>query len=674
MKYAIHYCILVLTATSIQAQNQAQDSISIKKNSSILNEITITGSGYEQKIKNTPATISVITQKEIQKKAYRDITDALKDVPGVMITGGGSTSDISIRGANPSYTLIMIDGKRVNSRETRPNSDNSGIEQGWMPPISSIKRIEVIKGPMSSLYGSDAMGGVINIITHKSSHTGWYGSLASDITVQANDESGNIYQASAHVSGPIIAGILGVKASGLYSQRDEDKILGGYNEQKMKNGSLEFNGQLTKTDNLTLGYNYSRQDRISTPGLSASEKSNPSISNYERDSWALTHEGDYSKAKTLNYIQMDQSKNPGREMTYKSLIINSNTNFSLYKHRITIGGEFRQEKLVDFGNQFTTPTGPLSQLDRWNLSLFVEGNWNVLPDFNVVTAGRFEKDENYGTRITPRGYLIWNINEQFTLKGGVASGYKAPGLRQSSAAWGQITGGGAQPVPGVIIGNSDLKPETSFNQEITAMWENGKGLSTSVTFYHTRFYDKLSTFRIDAKNAAEHGNKYAVLPDGNLEFQGQPYRFIEERINLEGAKMLGMELTLNWNFTSDFRIKNAYTFTQSEITSGDGKGYAVLNSPKHIIISTLEWDPSKIVQLWTRMNFQDKTPVSWGRSSANNTVPSYVLVDLGSVWKVTKQLSITAGAYNLLNKEITREDHTFRLDGRRYQMGALFHF
>ncbi|WP_430613579.1 TonB-dependent receptor domain-containing protein [Flavobacterium sp. JP2137] len=674
MKYYLHCCTLIFTCAQLQAQSQIQDTVSNRKDDSILNEITITGSGYEQKIKNTPATISVITQKEIQKKAYRDITDALKDVPGVMIIGGGSTSDISIRGANPAYTLIMIDGKRVNSRETRPNSDNSGIEQGWMPPISSIKRIEVIKGPMSSLYGSDAMGGVINIITHKASHTAWYGSLASDLTVQENVDSGNIYQANASVSGPIIPGYLGIKASGLYSEREEDKIIGGYNEQKMKNGSIELNGQLTKRDHITLGYNYSRQDRISTPGLSADIKGKPNVSNYERGSWALTHEGDYSKTKTINYLQMDKSDNPGRAMSYKSLLINSNTNFSLYQHRITLGGEYRQEKLEDAGNLFSTAAGRLNEIDRWNLSLFAEGNWSILPSLNLITAGRFEKDENYGTRITPRGYLIWNIDEHLTLKGGVASGYKAPGLRQSSAAWGQITGGGSQPIPGVIIGNADLKPETSFNQEITAMWDNGNGISTSATFYHTRFHDMLSTFRIDAKNVAEHGNKYPVLADGNLEFQGNPYRFIEERINLDGAKMLGMELTFNWNFTAALRIKNAYTFTQSEITSGAGKGYAVTNVPKHIVISTLEWDPSKVVQLWTRANYREKTAVSWGRSSANSVIPSYVLLDLGSVWKVNKQLSLTAGGYNLFNKEITKEEHTFRLDGRRFQLGALFQF
>ena len=80
------------------------------------------------------------------------------------------------------YTLILIDGKRQNSRETRTNSD-SGVEGGWTPPLSAIERIEVVRGPMSSLYGSDAMGGVINIITRKVPSE-WGGEIRMDSTIQ----------------------------------------------------------------------------------------------------------------------------------------------------------------------------------------------------------------------------------------------------------------------------------------------------------------------------------------------------------------------------------------------------------------------------------------------------------------------------------------------------------
>ena len=99
--------------------------------------VVVTATGFEQKIQNAPASISVITKQQIEDNAYRDVPDALKDVPGVVVTGGGSSSDISIRGMASQYTLFLVNGKRISTRGTRPNSDNSGIEQGWLPPLES---------------------------------------------------------------------------------------------------------------------------------------------------------------------------------------------------------------------------------------------------------------------------------------------------------------------------------------------------------------------------------------------------------------------------------------------------------------------------------------------------------------------------------------------------------
>ncbi|SUV24026.1 ferric siderophore receptor protein [Acinetobacter junii] len=77
-----------------------------------LETIVVIASGFEQDIKKAAASISVLSQEEINKKAYRDVTDALKDIPGVVVTGGGSSSDISIRGMGSAYTVIMVDGKK----------------------------------------------------------------------------------------------------------------------------------------------------------------------------------------------------------------------------------------------------------------------------------------------------------------------------------------------------------------------------------------------------------------------------------------------------------------------------------------------------------------------------------------------------------------------------------
>ncbi len=85
---------------------------------------------------------------------------------------------------------MLVDGKRTTSRETRPNSDGPGIEQGWLPPLQAIERIEVIRGPMSTLYGSDAIGGVINIITRRDQHE-WHGNVQLSTLLQEKRASGD---------------------------------------------------------------------------------------------------------------------------------------------------------------------------------------------------------------------------------------------------------------------------------------------------------------------------------------------------------------------------------------------------------------------------------------------------------------------------------------------------
>ena len=157
--------------------------------------IVVSASGFEQLLKNAPASVSVINQEELQQRFYRDLTDAMTDVPGVVVTGGGDREDISLRGMGSQYTLILVDGQRQSSRETRPNSDGPGVEGAWTPPVAAIERIEVVRGPMSSLYGSDAIGGVINIITKKTPDE-WHGEVRVDATSQENSRSGDIYQAN----------------------------------------------------------------------------------------------------------------------------------------------------------------------------------------------------------------------------------------------------------------------------------------------------------------------------------------------------------------------------------------------------------------------------------------------------------------------------------------------
>ena len=148
-----------------------------------IDDVVVTASGYDQDMKNAPATINVITKEEISKNGFTDLRDVLKTVEGVDVYGSSArmgTANISIRGMGSKYTLIMVDGIQLNSSTDQnlgPNGFSSELSS-FLPPMNNIERIEVIKGPMSTLYGSDALGGVINIIT-KSTTNELHGSIST---------------------------------------------------------------------------------------------------------------------------------------------------------------------------------------------------------------------------------------------------------------------------------------------------------------------------------------------------------------------------------------------------------------------------------------------------------------------------------------------------------------
>ena len=263
-----------------------------------LSKVVVTAGGFSQEIKSAPASISVVSKADLDNAPFRDVTDALKDVPGVVITGGGASQDISIRGMAPQYTLMMVDGKRQNSRQTRPNSDGSGIEQGWIPPLAAIDRIEVVRGPMSSRYGSDAMGGVINIITKKVSDK-WGGNVRTDYTVQHDSDEGSTNNTEFYLSGPIIRETLGLQVYGKYSHREEDKTIDGNPEQNIQN----IGGKLTfvpvKGQTFQLDYSAGFQKRLWHAGASADASSD---NKYKRNNGSLRYTGEFDNGIIADLI------------------------------------------------------------------------------------------------------------------------------------------------------------------------------------------------------------------------------------------------------------------------------------------------------------------------------------------------------------------------------------
>ncbi|AUU15829.1 MULTISPECIES: ligand-gated channel protein [Proteus] len=635
--------------------------------------LVTTASGFKQTVEDAPASVSVVTREQLETKSYRDVTDALKDVPGVLVTGGGSSSDISIRGMDPKYTMILVDGKRVASRETRPNSDNSGIEQGWLPPLPAIERIEVVRGPMSSLYGSDAMGGVINIITRKAQKE-WNFSLRGDTTLTERKNEGNTGQGSFYAAGPLIDNVLGLKLQGQYSHRGEDRRVDGYNRQITASGGGTLSWTPDEKNTVEFEFKKDNQHRDSRVGYSKSaelvkgKKPQSSFTDYELTHYALTHDGIYDFGTMNTYVQRDESRNPSRKMDYDDTTVRNQTVFMFGDHMLSVGGQYRYEELKDEGNKLKGN----NKLDRYSWALFAEDEWTLTNDFALTAGLRMDKDENFGTHWTPRVYGVWHLADEWTLKGGVSTGYRSPDLRQATATWGQATGGGRYDA--VIYGNPDLKPEKSVTEEIGIIWDNRDNLTASLTIYNTDFKDKITEVRrCDSRSDKAPGMRDCTLADG-VGNSGDPYDFVSDRTNVDKANMRGVEVTANWIISPEWNLAANYTFTDTEQKSGDFKGKPLNKQPRHMANATLNWETTPEMETWARINFRGKTSEYLSRTSMSKSTPSYAFVDVGTSYSLTKQLNLIGGVYNVFDRRIERDNYGSTLEGRRYNIGLNYNF
>ncbi|CAJ1782319.1 Colicin I receptor [Aeromonas jandaei] len=622
--------------------------------------MVVTASGFQQKIEDSAASISVITREQLEKRAYRDVTDALKDVPGVVVTGGGSSSDISIRGMGSKYTLMLVDGKKVDSRGTRPNSDGPGIEQGWLPPLQAIERIEVVRGPMSSRYGSDAMGGVINVITRKTTGLAWQGSVHADSTFQENKDAGNSFQTDAYTAGSLIDGVLGLRFNGQLAHRSEDKFTQGFAEQETRSGTAVLSFKPDDHNRFDLEASRSLQDRDRTAGNSLDAKAKDSLNRYERTNYALTHDGQYDFGSSSSYLQQETNTNPGRKMELTNTIADTHTQFILGNHYLSVGGQYRYEDLHDQGNNLKV-ANPATQLTRWSWAMFVEDEWSLTDSFALTGGARMDRDQNYGSRWSPRLYGVWHLDDSWTLKGGVSTGYRSPDLRMSAANWGQVTGGGS--LDGMLVGNPELKPETSVSEEIGLLWNGHQGFNAGVTLFNTDFKNKISEVR-----------RCTSKSEPACTLNGHSYDFISDRVNVDKANMRGVEGMMDWAINDKWSVSGSYTFTQSEQKSGPLAGYALNQMPRHMVNGSVDWQTTEDLNLWSRVNFRGETSEYLSRVKMAEGTPSYTFFDMGLVYKANKHLDLTAGVYNLFDKTVDYSSYGTVLDGRRYNLGVTYNF
>lgn len=646
-----------------------------------LQTIVVSAAGYEQKIADAPASITVIDRQQLEQKNYSDITDVLRDIPGVVITGSGSTLDVSIRGMGSAYTLFLVDGKKQDSRAARPNGDDYGLEKGILPPLQSIERIEVIRGPMSSLYGSDAMGGVVNIITKKVP-TKWSGSFEAATIAQDNSQAGDSRDFNLYVAGPLTEALALQLSAGSYF-REEDGFVDGFSQTKRERLNSRWTYVVNDQHDIAIEANTSKQVGQDTVGKTVATGGTDGKQRFYRNVFSFNHHGRYrSNLESQSYLQYEDSTNPDRENTVlgtkgidlKVLTANSQWNWSLGAHKLTGGVYFKNEELNDQGTN-RNPHANVTEFSRWSAALFLEDTWNIVNQFDLTSGLRLDHDEKYGSNFSPRLYGVYHLNDAFTLKGGVSTGYKQPDLRSSSSGFYQVTGGGGSPTSygrAIIRGNENLKPEKSMTSELALIWK-GEQMGASLTAYYTQFKDKITEIRSCSTDATGTANRNNVAVwscfDGGL-----PFYFISDRINVDEAIMQGVEATFDAQLTDWATFKANYTYTKTEQKTGDFKGQPLNKMPKDMFNLSLDLNPTDQLNLWTRYHYQGQASAYLSRTSMSEKTSGYGFYDMGLNYKFNRYLTAKLGIYNLFDKQVTTQDNGAVLDGRRYSLGFVSYF
>lgn len=652
-----------------------------------LGAIVITASGFEQNITDAPASISVVPGEDIRNERFTDLTDALNGVQGVVTTGVANEKDIFIRGLPGEYTLILVDGRRQGTRESRANG-SSGFEQSFIPPAGAIDRIEIVRGPMSSLYGSDAMGGVINIITKPVAEE-WSGEISTSLNVPGDGDFGSDQTLSFYASGPLINEKLGLQIWGRRSDRDKSSIPGAENEANEYDltGRLSFALAPDHTFYAELGT--TKIDSIDQDALRFREHSrNRAAIGYagQIGGWnvAVNLQKEVGERKTFERAAstgayLEDIRSPEIENTVLAISGSRQISFA-GMHTLTLGYQKIDAKLTDQNPGTGITTDQIFEIGQQ--ALYLENEWRISPTFALTGGLRLNHHDEYNGNWTPRLYAVWNATNALTFKGGVSTGFKAPDLREVAPGYLYTTGGRgcvldptAAQACGVIIGDPDLKAETSINYELGVLYETAE-LSLGATYFHNELKDKIDNARVYNADGS-----FAVYP-------GDPRYTLFYHYNIGEARIKGVELTADWRATDRLSLRGTYTFTDSKQLNGNYAGLPLARTPKHLANIRLDYQ-TKIdgLGLWGVATYHgseinaglrvgdDGTPVTNGAGDiVGRKYDPYALVDIGLNYGVTDTVTLNAAVYNVLNKTIDADAFGTVGAGRSFWVGATARF
>ncbi|HHD7473777.1 TPA: TonB-dependent receptor [Klebsiella oxytoca] len=644
--------------------------------------MVVTASPIEKSMKEAPASMSVITQKDIQQnisKSANDITDLLEQVPGISkaITTNASGTGIQIRGMPAAYTLILVDGRRLGSSyNTRRVQQDSYDDMNWVP-VEDIERIEIVKGPMSALYGSDAMGGVVNIITKKNTKA-WHGSFTVGGILPEDRNRGRTSSYSGSMGGAITDD-LSVRLNGSLVRRAADTSEGnnlrfgnGEEGQKRYNLGADFDWKINDENSLVFGVMRNRQKGLEGKSSTGNTISLRSPTELKRESYYIGHTGLYSFGSTKitayeNRYRNKVSDSPDNEAKERLVEGSITTPFEwgVYQE-LTMGASWQKEyidnqQLID--SSFKTSNNITSK------AIFGEDNIDLLDDLTLTLGLRYDNTD-YGNAFTPRAYLVYDVPQidGLTIKGGYSQGFKTPTLNQVTSGWTETSQGAScssysDYVSGsgcYIKANPDLRPEKSQNYEIGLQYQKN-GWDTGLTFFDNHFKDKIETAPL------------GYLSDGNYYMQ---------YINSSRARTQGIEGNLNIPLISSsnkwfnkLTWRNNFTkMTKAE----DSSGVILVTTPKLTVFSALDLELNEKASFGLSAKYYSKMLGTSSSSYSAAIRSGYTIWGVSGQYRISKDWRANYGIDNLFDKnpisEVSYSSGSYYVPGRTFYGSLTYSF
>lgn len=609
-----------------------------------LDDMVITASRVPTQKVDTPADISVITKEEIADQNYANVSDALRAIPGVNVLGSGakgsSMGQDKILLNGDERVLVLVDGRRMNLG----SSGNSSAD--WLPPVNAIERIEVLKGGGSALYGTDAVGGVINVIMKKGSDIG------NHVTVKAAGGSWNAEQYAISASGSTDSG-LGLIVSATKERRGEYKFKNANGKsQLLKNSGYDDTGVIVKLDQkvgednrIGVNFEHINADGGSPFGYSGfgNTDSHKRISN----NVALRYNWNESSDER-GYVQVYKNH---QHAHFRSPVASRQSNFT----DSTIGIEAQQNfKFSDTdemtaGLEYYKTTVDNNALytgkrDINNKAIFAENRWEFAPTWQLNAGLRYDHHSKYGSEVTPKVALNKKFDENSNVYLSWGRVFNAPTTddlfwhQVDSSQWGTF----------YTYGDPNLKPEKGY------VWTFGGNtkLNEKTSLSANVFYSKI-TDAIDWD--------YTSVPNYTL------------AVNVNKEKRRGLELSLNHDFDDNLSAYASYTYVQ--VKQDKGKGFTKdLTTKPNIYRAGLKY---KNADWLFTLNANAVT----GQSEKNFVDSSYFTLDLGAQYKINDNAKLFINGYNLTNARYAEFGGLYKngeakypMAGRSFIIGAEYTF